>query len=296
MGNKRGQIALFVIIAIAIVAAIVLVYMFRSSIFSPALSAEESQKIVSSQVQPVRDYITECMKISSRRTLNTMGRQGGYVLPKLERVSIPSNVMPDAPPISYALFYDSSRGYVNQLPSINEMKTEFAYWLENSVEFENCINKFAPFTKILDVQSSYNLTVDRKNLDFGETSGEIVIPFTYPVKLSKGNSTTLVDNYVVKIPINLQRIRETSARITNSIAIGKNYMEVIRDESEVVWAELRDNPDADKLFIGAEAFNNAPAGSGGNTNNDKNLLFTLRYERTGLDAPFEYSLLIGIPA
>lgn len=296
MGNKRGQIALFVIIAIAIVAAIVLVYLFRSSIFTPALSAEESQKIVSSQVQPVRDYVTECMKISSRKTLNTMGRQGGYFLPKVERVAMPSSVMPDAPVISYALFYDSSRGYVNQLPSINEMKTEFANWLENNIEFVTCINEFAPFTKILDVQSPYNLTIDRKNLDFGEISGEIVIPFNYPVKLSKQNSTTLVDNYVVKIPINMQRIRETGVRITNSMATGKNYMEVIKEENDIIWTQLRDNSDAEKIFIGAEAFTNVPTALSGSTYNDKNLLFTLRYERTGLDVPFEYSLLVGQPA
>ena len=292
--NKRGQIALFVIIAVILVAAIVLLYVFRSSVFKPALTAEESQKLVSSQVQPVRDYITGCMKISSRKTLNTMGRQGGYFLPKVERVSMPSSVMPDSPIVSYALFYDSSRGYVNQLPSVNEMKNEFANWLENNVEFATCINEFAPFTSILDVQSAYNLTVDRKNLDFGETSGEIVIPFTYPVKLSKQNSTTLVDSYVVKIPINMARIRETSARITNSIALGKNYMEVIKEESDITWSELKDNSNAEKIFIGAEAFTNVPTELSGNTYNDKNLLFTLRYERTGLDVPFEYSLLVGL--
>ena len=293
MGNKRGQIALFVIIAIIIVAAIVLVYVFRPSIFKPALTAEESQKLVSSQVQPVRDYITECMKISSRKTLNTMGRQGGYFLPKVERVSMPSSVMPDAPVVSYALFYDSSRGYVNQLPSLNEMKNEFADWLENNVEFITCINEFAPFKKILDVESDYNMTVDRSALDFGEKSGEIVIPFTYPVKLSSQNSTTLVDGYIVKIPINMERIRETSARITNSMALGKNYMEVIKEESDISWSELRDNSNAEKIFIGAEAFTNVPTELSGSTYDDKNLLFTLRYERTGLDAPFEYSLLVG---
>ena len=291
---KRGQIALFVIIAIILVAAIVLLYTFRQSVFKPVLSSEDAQKLVSAQIQPVRDYITGCFKISARKTLNTMGRQGGHFLPRGERVSIPGSVMPDAPFVSYALMYDSSSGgYVNQLASLNEMKGDFADWMQSNLEFGQCINQFSAFSQILDVQGAYNLTIDRKNLDFGETSGQIVIPFTYPVKISKQNATTLVDNYVVKIPINMARIRETSARITNSFVTGENYMQIIKDEGEIEWDQLRSDSASERMLISSAAYSDIPSALSGSTNNNKNLLFKIEYQRPDLDVPFDYYLLIG---
>lgn len=296
MRRKRGQIGLYVIIAIIIVAALVLLLVFKPSVFKLALTAEESQKLVSSQVQPVRDYVEGCMRIVARKTLNTMGRQGGNFFPRAERVNMPASVMSDAPLVSYSLFYDSSRGYLNLLPSLNELKDEFADAIENNIEFALCINDFEPFKKILDVEPSYNLTVDRENLDFGEKSGQIVLPFSYAVKLSKENATTLVDNYVIKIPINMARIRETAARIVNSMAIGKNYMEVISDESKIQWAQLREDASAEKILLDMQAYTEVPTDLAGKDYNEKNFLFKLEYQRPNLEKPFRYYVLIGKPS
>ena len=145
-------------------------------------------------------------------------------------------------------------------------------FIENSDAFYACINDFNAFQKILDVKASGNLTVDKESLDFGETSGQVVMKFTYPVKLSKGNATTLVDNYVMKIPINLARVRETSVRITNSIASGKNYIEVIDEENQIQWDQLRADANAEKIMMSSQAFSEVPSTLSNVNYNTKNLL------------------------
>ena len=288
---KRGQVTLFVIIAILIIGAVAVFMLFRSGTVRTPISSEQAQKIVASQVAPVRDHVEGCMEIVVIKTLNTLGRQGGYVLPRGGRFSMPT-VMADAPFISYALFYDPSRGYLNQLPSVEEEKNELAAFLGANLDFVTCIDDFSQFKKDVDV-SAGNLTIDRENLDIGETSGEIIIPFIYPLVISRDQSKTLVDNYELKIPINLARLREVASRIVNKIATGQNDLAVVKEENDIEWQQLRSDYTAEKIFISAEAYTEVPTNATGIIYNEKNLLFNLEYQNLQLDKPYNFYFLVG---
>ncbi len=290
MRAKRGQIALYVIIAIVVISAIALVYMFRGGTFKPLLSSEEAQKLVNSQIQPVRDKVTDCMEIVTRKTLNTMGRQGGYIYPKAERIEIPSSVMPDAPVISYALYKDSS-GYHNTLPSVEEMKEEFVEFIMKNPEFESCINDFEEFKKLMDVEKK-ELSIDVDKIDFGEKSGQIVIPFNYPVELRRGNATTLVDNYVIKIPINLYKIHETSVTILNKITSNENIVVMLQDMAKEQEKELRKNPESEKLFVFANSYSELRTDVEEIAYSTKTL-FRIEYQNKALEEPFNFYFLSG---
>ncbi|MFC1685963.1 hypothetical protein ACFLZZ_02995 [Nanoarchaeota archaeon] len=293
--NKRGQVALFVIIGILLVSAVIFVYLFKPQLLGISLGPEEAQKLVTSQVQPVRDFTQDCMYDSARKTLNTMGRQGGFVLPKLDRVMIPSAVMSDAPLISYALFYDRDLGYINNLPSINELKDELIPFLEGSLDFAICIEEYENFEKILDVKVVGELDVDESKVDIGESSGQIVIPYKYPVEISKGEASALIEDYELVIPINLARIRGVGARIINDLSTGKNYMEVIGEEADLEWDEVRANPNSEKIFTSAEAFSEVSSEGSNKAYSEDNLLFNLEYRNPGLVTPYNFYFLVGRP-
>ena len=293
--NKRGQIALFVIIGIALVAAIILLYSFRSQILGVALSPEEAQRLVTAQVQPVRDFTDGCMLLAARKTLNTMGRQGGRFMPRASHFNIPS-VIPDAPVISYALFYDRERGYVKELPSTSEIKKELTIYLENNLDFITCINEYNSFSPLLDVRAiNAAPKINQERFEIGENSGFMVVPYSYPVEISKSNASALVEDYELVVPINLARIREVSARITNEIALGRNYLDVVSEEGEKEFAEARADSSAEKLFTSAEAYTEPYTDLSGVTYNEKNLLFKIRYENPALAVPYEFYFLVGNP-
>lgn len=291
--NKRGQIALFVIMGVLLVAAILLVSYFRPQIFRAALTPEESQRLVTAQVQAVRDYTDGCMLLAARRTLNTMGRQGGYVIPRSSHFNIPPTV-PDAPIINYALFYDPSRGYINELPSSEALKDELVTYLENNVDFVACINGYEDFKELVDIKTTSTLPkIDKEGLEIGEDSGQIVIPYKYPAEISKQNASALVEDYELVLPINLARIRELAARVTNEVASGRNYIEVIGEESSKEFDDLRADSGAEKIFPSAEAYTLPLTDETGVTYNEKNLIFRLRYENPALDSPYNFYFLIG---
>lgn len=287
--------ALFVIIGILLISAVVLVYVLRPQLLEISLSAEEAQKLVTSQVQPVRDFTDGCMYTSARKTLNTMGRQGGFFLPKIDRVIIPSSVMSDAPLISYALFYDRNQGFMNNLPSTNELKNELVDFLENNVDFVTCINEYENFERVLDIKIVGELEIDMDNLEVGEDSGQIVIPYKYPVEISRQDASALIEDYELVIPINLARIRETAARITNSIAVGENYLEVISEEADLEWEQAKENSGAERLLISAEAFSEVSGEGSGKDYNEENLLFKIAYNNPSLTSPYNFYFLIGRP-
>ena len=66
--NKLGQVAIFVIIAVVIVGAIIVVVAFRDSIFTTS---------VPSEIQPVFDYYTACIGEETRGAIELAGLQGG---------------------------------------------------------------------------------------------------------------------------------------------------------------------------------------------------------------------------
>ena len=287
--GKRGQIALYVIIAIVIVGVIAVLFAFRSQIFKPSFTAEEAQKLVSAQVQPVRDTVEGCMRTMAMKTLNTMGRGGGYAYPKAERVSVPTSVMPDALAISYALYKDST-GYQNYLPSLNEMKSEFVDFVGKNPDWSSCINNFANFKLILDV-SNGSLAMNSSALDFGEKSGQIVIIFTYPVTIAKQNATSLIDNYIVRIPVNLYLIHDTAASITNNIASGGNFVVLLQDLAKQQEANLRINPEAETILVRSSSYTEelslSPPVYAART------LFKVQYNNKALETPFDFYLLAG---
>ena len=293
--NKRGQITLFVIIGVLIISAVILAVVFRPQLIGIAVSPEEAQRIVNTQLGPVQEFTESCMAFAARKTLNTMGRQGGYVIPRPSHISIPE-VVPDAPVINYALYYDSERGYINELPSLNKLKEELITYVENNVDFVRCIDDYNNFEDILEVKAVNTLPViDKENLDIGEDSGLIIIPYSYPVELSKGNATAFFEEAEVVIPINLARIREVAARITNDVAMGKNYMETINEEAAAEWEEARENPDSEKLFIRSEAYTILPTDLTGDTYNQKNLIFNIEYQNPALAITYQFYFLLGQP-
>ena len=284
--NKRGQIAVYVIISILIIAVVGLFFFFRKPV-----SGEEAQKIISAQVQPVRDTVDKCFYFVARKTLNTMGRQGGYAIPRIERVSIPATVMPDAPAMTFALLREGGQ-YHNYLPSVEEMKDEFITFMLQNPEFFECLDDFSGFRNIMDVQYG-NLSVKREEMDFGERHGEIVIPFRFPVTLTKGKATTIVSDYEIKIPIDLAKIHESAATVTNLISSGQNHIVYLQDFAKTQEQELRNDPDSDMLNINSYYYEDLSLGSNDKTVYHNKILFKIGYFNKALDKPFNFYFLVG---
>ena len=111
--KKRGQITLFVIMAILIVGVIVVVFMFKDKLF------KMDSSVVSPELNPVALEVERCFNKSLGEAARIAGMQGGYImLPgdslKTELFNIP---------------YGSLNG-INTLPKKNRIEKEISSYVE----------------------------------------------------------------------------------------------------------------------------------------------------------------------
>ncbi|MEA3378464.1 MAG: hypothetical protein U9Q69_02375, partial [Nanoarchaeota archaeon] len=79
MDKKRGQVTIFVILGIVIVALIVLFLAFRKDILPPS-----SQSGINSEMRAAKKMIENCLEASADDHIRTIGIQGGYLTPGLD--------------------------------------------------------------------------------------------------------------------------------------------------------------------------------------------------------------------
>lgn len=289
--QKHAQTTLFVVFAIIIVAVIGIYLTFRPEITRVTLGKEGSEKLLASQVAPVKEYVKQCVESSALKSINTLGRQGGRIVQKGEHFSVPAGLISDPAPIDYAYYYDKeAKQPINDLPTINEMKEQISDYLEADTEISECL-KLSPFKSKFDVETGA-LVIDTEKMSLGDINGKIIIPFSYPVTLSLGDVKTSVDDYTSTIPINLGKIREAANRVVNAFATGKSITEIQVEYAAIQSVELEKNANADKIFIPeSSSFDFVPSDS--NLYNTKNNLITITYENPALTKPFIFYVLIG---
>lgn len=120
MGNKKGQMTIWIIVAITFVLAIVLFFFFRGEI-RPAIEEKIGEN--------PRNYITSCVKKNVEDVVDIILPRGGFIFPEHGKLYNDIN-------ISY-LCYNSGNynPCVNEHPMLlNEIKNEIKNYIEPRIE------------------------------------------------------------------------------------------------------------------------------------------------------------------
>ena len=127
--NTKGQVTIFVIVGIIILAAIATILAFRSSVIEEEVKDEEVAPILSTSIQ---EYVESCIQKSGEEGLLFIAQHGGYY--ELPTQSDPDLLLP------YYL-------YENQSYTISkeELEKQLSLYLNDNLFF--CIRNFAPFQK-----------------------------------------------------------------------------------------------------------------------------------------------------
>jgi len=186
MLNKRGQITLFVIVAILIVAIIAITFYFKG--FGPFG--------LTGKIAPVEAKFLECIDDSAIKGLGIMGDQGGYIaVPEFEpgseyapfgsQFNFYGAIMP------YWYYLSKSGEYKKQVPSINEIEKDLEEFIE--LEMVNCeITEF--------LQQGYDLTFeDPVGVEVDIRKDEVFIDVEWPINIDFGGSSRRVVSHSTKI-------------------------------------------------------------------------------------------------
>lgn len=200
--GKRGQVTLFVIIAIVIVAIIVGFFLFKDKL---NMSNENPQ--IPKDVQPVYDFVASCIEKTGEEALQYVGLHGGYSALPLEVPILESK-------IPYYVYNNKSYMPTN-------------YFIEGQIssfivaKLPDCINNFNSLSgfEIKSSNSNINTRIDEQQVTFN---------VDYPLSIKKSSSTYSLKNFKeLKIPVRLGFILNVTNFIiadqvyhTNTLAFG----------------------------------------------------------------------------
>lgn len=183
--NKKGQVTLFVIIAIVIVVLGVSLFVFKDKIFT---------KTSSIQTQEVSTYVIDCIEKSLFSAVYEVAETGGYYIPSKD--STDSG-------IPYYLINNQ-----NKVPSI----TQIEYEISENLEFliSSCVSNSS--------FSDLNVIFGKPEVLSEIKEDRIFFSVNYPLNITKEENTYFLEDFgTFEKDIELKKLYDLSQRIILSI-------------------------------------------------------------------------------
>ena len=200
--HKKGQIAIWIIIIVAIVASFAILFFLRRSP-TAALPEETNPQL----------FVQKCIRDNVNDVLKTILPQGGFVDP-------PNYKLYNNTKITYLC---ENRGYyfpcVNQHPMlINEVRKE----IENNIRIK--VDTCYSIMKIQFEKRQYNVNLDNAlNLGVTLKPGRIDVSVEKKVSLTKGDENINFDNFAVSVQSHTYELLNLAAEITSQEATYCNF-------------------------------------------------------------------------
>ena len=191
MLSKRGQVTLFVILAIVIVAGIIVFFSFRNNF--------QIKPSIPTTIQPIHSFVQDCLEETSENSLIRIGNRGGYFL------------IFDEPSIEGRIPY-YLQGTQKTIPTQEEIEQNLAGFVYEELSF--CILNFKDF------RDEFEIEHDLENVNSQILDNQVRFALDYPVTISKiGSETTYqLKDFEINIPIRLNRIYQVSEEIVQEQA------------------------------------------------------------------------------
>lgn len=161
--QKRGQVTIFIIIAIVVVVAGSMFFVFKDS-FS------NNNQDVPVEIAPIKNFVDDCIENSIEDVVYQIGQGGGYYFPP---------VLADEWGYTY-YFYEGKEYF----PSLTQIESEFSQLMESEIAL--CSGNFEDFEQ-------YNIDQKSVVVDTEIYDERIVFEVRYPLRINYRE-----DSYVLK--------------------------------------------------------------------------------------------------
>lgn len=213
--QKRGQITIFIIIAIIIAAGIAIFFSLRSQISIVTYPPE---------IQNVYSFVEECIEETGNDVVYNVGAGGGYYIPP--ELSTPTGV---------PIYYSKGENYI---PSKEQIENEISDFVGETLFF--CTRNFADFPELEITQGEIKTKTAIKE-------NEVILNVNYPISIIKAGSTTVLNEFKdIKIPVRLGVVYDSvkkfnDAAINDSICLSCGMDIAIENDLYVDMADYDTN-------------------------------------------------------
>tara|TARA_Y100000310_G_scaffold213829_1_gene214838 strand:+ start:14200 stop:14937 length:738 start_codon:yes stop_codon:yes gene_type:complete len=181
MKEKKGQLTIFIIIAIFIIGGVLIFFVLKTGLIKQPLSPE---------AENIYSLVQSCIEQEGIKTIYTIGKNGGYFFPP--EFSTESGV---------TYYYSGGKSY---MPSKEEIENEISFYLSEILFF--CTRNFVDFQDLEIKQREIKTETEIKN-------EEVVLNINYPITIIKEESTSVIEDFKLEIPVRLGIVYDSVAEI-----------------------------------------------------------------------------------
>jgi len=246
--NKRGQVTIFIILAIVIVGGIIVYFSLRGG-FGESIPED---------MKPVYDYYVSCLEATTEEGISLLGEQGGYIeVPDFEAGSpyIPfsSQLSFFGQAVPYWMYVSGNNVLKEKIPTRNEMERQLEKYVSDRVT--DC--DFSDFEAM-----GYDVYVESPRDDSGEPDGSVSagikensvdLGVTNQITIFKGEQSVSVTSHEFSVASKLGKFYDMAVDVYDyekeNMFLEKYALDVMRLYAPVDGVELSCTP---KIFIDSE--------------------------------------------
>ena len=188
--NNHGQVTIFIIAAVLVIAFIVLFFIFREK-----TPIKENSSVV---ISPIYTKTLSCLDSTAQEGTKYISLQGGYY-------KIPQGV-------SFKYFTDEVPYYYmnsnKNMPSMERVQIELGNYIADNLK--PCIN----FSSL--EEQGFSISEGNISVNTIVSGDEITVQANYPLTVKKGEDTSVLGDFKITIPSNIERLYFSSRDILNS--------------------------------------------------------------------------------
>ncbi len=198
---KKAQVTVFIIIGIVllIVAAIFIYIQENRTYIEPAL--------IEPNLMPIKNYVEDCISITSEDAIGLLGAQGGYI-------EIPEEISNE----KYAYIKVDENGLfkipfwyyngISRIPSIEFMENQISEYVTENIK--NCIQEFTAFENNFDIKE-----IKKLNTKTSIKESSVLVEVDYPIMIKdKGKGkASYVRQFSKNVPVGLKQAYDLGVKI-----------------------------------------------------------------------------------
>lgn len=201
--SKRGQVAIFIIVGIVIVAGIVSYFVFRDSF---------SNNNVPENLKPVYDYYLSCLQEHAERGVQILGEQGGYIeKPDFERGSpyMPFSSELDffGNGIPYWIYVSGNNIFREQKPSKGSMEEQLEIYVQERVQDCDFYDFFNQNFEVDVEEGSVGVSINELDVDVTVRNG---------FSIFRGNESAFVNSHELVVESKLGKFYDLASKVYDS--------------------------------------------------------------------------------
>lgn len=166
--DKKGQVTIFIIIGIIIVFGVVLFF-----ILSGDSSRREGETQVDAEVEPIYNYVGECLDESVEEGIFYVAERGGYE-------SIPENIISEIFEVPYYI----KEGEITMI-SKKELESQLSQSIKQNLE--DCVD--------LSEFSDYEIKSKTPSPEVSIEEERVNVNLYYPIDIRKGENTYKIEDF-----------------------------------------------------------------------------------------------------